>query len=565
MHRVDLTDLARISEAHYSDVFGAAMRRFHDKYKDAGPEFFVNFNPVVSDPRDKTILGQQSDIPAPKSGPDAGHPLFKKPDHSDPVGTYVYPAEYVANHWHDLQYGSDMGNLRVLKVNTDPEHTLILSDMTQDQFLEAMKRLNLEFHVRDHGWIYTRSKRDAIAIYEAIFEWEAPSAPHHRVNSYGKVLFKLIQNDYRFEPNVPEEDEDADEEEGENWNAFMETGLSKDSKYSSAGEFKYEGQLKVQHVTELTQIKQTRRLLKAKYEVVIDRAKTPLEATIYPSEPEQAVCLTKRSYEVVDTYKIQNAAQGDQTVRPERLDREKLTKKAGWLIAKTMGESITENVSHFFNREGVNQPGRIRNLHILRNWISTERVEQHPISSWDPTGQMTAIDAWVTTKGNLIVVDTVVARAETVADPQAKARTHQSVSKARIRPGEDQQAITDNLTSYVDSAMDKSEHRKFGAHNTISFAIGLVTAAAQPTFIRTRAKESLSDLPAKVQEALHKNSATAPFKRITNALLEEFVKAAKKKVALVKPHADSAASTSAGNPPTATPAAPGDTSAHPTP
>jgi hypothetical protein len=551
MHRVDLTDLARISEAHFADVHGAAMRRFHDKYKNAGPEFFVNFNPVVSDPRDKTILGQQSDVPAPRGGPDKEHPLYKKPDHSDPVGTYVYPAEYVANHWHDLQYGSDMGNLRVLKVNLDPEKTLILSDMTQERFIEAMKRLNMEFHVRDHGWIYTRSKRDSLAIYEAIFEWEAPASPHHRVNSYGKVLFKLIQNDYRFEPNIPEDDDDGEDEE--------------DANYSSAGEFKYDGPLKVQHVTELTQIKQTRRLMKAGYEVVVDRAKTPLEATIYPDEPEQAVCLTKRSYEVVDTYKIDNASQGDQTVRPERLDREKLTKKAGWLIAKTMGESIAENVSRFFNREGVNKPSQIKNLHIFRNWIATERIEQHPVSTWDPTNQATDVDAWATTKGNLIVVDTVVANAKTVADPQSKARTQQSVSKARIRPGEDEEAITSNLTSYVDSAMSKAEHRKFGAHNTVSFLIGLVTPAAQPTFIRTEAKESLSDLPAKIQQALEKNSATAPFRRITSALIEQFVRDAKKKIALVKPSAGSAAAASVETPPSAKPEELGGTVAHPAP
>lgn len=559
MHRVDLTDLARISEAHYTDVHGAAMRRFHDKYSKAGPEFFVNFNPVVNDPRDKTILGQESDIPAPKSGPDTNHPLYKKPDHGDPVGTYVYPAEYVANHWHDLQYGSDMGNLRVLKVNLATEHTLRLDDMTQDYFLEAMKRLNLEFHVSDFGWLYTRNKKDAIAIYEAIFEWEAPASPHHRVNSYGKVLFKLIQNDYRFAPNVPEDDEDdedGDGEEGEDWNGYMKNG----GDYSSAGEFKYEGQLSVQHFKELSQQKQTKRLMRAGYEVVLDRAKSPLEATIYPDEPEQAICLTKRSYEVVDVYKIDNASQGDQTVKPETKTQEKLTNKAAWLVAKAMGEPIAESVHQFFSGEG-----KIRNLFVLRNWIATERIEPHQISTLDPTYTMGDLSAWVTTRGNLIVVDPIMGRMATVSDPKSKERTHGSISKARIRPGEDESSIGGNLTSYVDSAMSKAEHRKYGAHNTMSFLISVVSAADEPTFIKTEAKESLQELPGKVQAALAKKTKTKPFRRITRELLTEFVRDAKKKTALVKPSSGPATAASPDAAPSAKQSAPGDTVVHPAP
>ncbi len=552
MHRVDLTDLARIAEAHFTDVHGAAMKRFHDKYKDAGPEFFVNFNPVVSDPRDKTILGQQMDVRKPAKGqPDHDHPLYKKPDHNDPVGTYAYPAEYVANHWHDLQYGSGMANLRVMKVSLDPEKTLRLDDMSEEYFVAAMKRLNIEYHVSDHGWLYTRNKHDALMLFDAVFDWEAPASPHHRVNAHGKVLFKLIQNDYRFSTNVPDEDEDGDDEEGGD----------EDTGYSSAGDFKYKGHLKVQHVKELSQIQQTRRLLKAGYDVVLDRAKTPLEATIYPAEPEQIICLTKRSYEVVETFKLGSDDVGTEAVEPSEETQKKTVNKAGWLIAKSLGAPISESVKQFFNGKT-----KIRNLRVLRHWIATEKIEQQDASMLDPTFITSGeVSAWVTTRGQLIVIEPMMDRSSRLEDPAATKRTQQSVSKALVRPGEDEASIADNLKSYAETSLDKPAHRKYGAHNAMIFFVGLVTEAAEPVFIRTEVKDSVEDIPKKMHEALAKQAAKAPFRRITSELLAQFVKDAKKKIALVKPTAGPAAAASPQTVPSATPAAPDGTAAHPTP
>jgi hypothetical protein len=248
MHRVDLTTLAPIAEAHYTDLYGAAVKRFHEKYKDADPQvFYVNFNPVLSDPRDKTIVGQQSDNAYHAKGrqsvgqissSDLMSPLYKSPKgaHGDPVGTYGYPIDYVTKHWFDLTYGKDMTNLRVLKAVTTGDRVLRLTDMSRDYFLEVMKKLNLEFSVKGDGRYLTRLPNDAIMIYEAIFESDAPSLAHFRVNSYGKVIFRLIQTDFTFALNTGVDDSDLETVEDDSFE-----GDDNDAGYRDRGTFKYEG------------------------------------------------------------------------------------------------------------------------------------------------------------------------------------------------------------------------------------------------------------------------------------------------------------------------------------
>ena len=225
MHRANLLELAVVSEAHYTDLYGQAMRRFHDKYKNAGPDLWVNFNPVLDDPRDKTIVGLQMDkyeknLTKYHTGDadryDVSKPIFKEPDHGDPVGTYVYPAEYVANHWFDIQYGDDMAYLRVIKAKElPPEKILRLSDMTEQEFYAAAKRLHLEWHVPGDGIYSMTNPKSARIIFDAILHDLLQTSPHYRVNRFGKVLFAMVQRSFKFKVNPseylsdePTEDED---------------------------------------------------------------------------------------------------------------------------------------------------------------------------------------------------------------------------------------------------------------------------------------------------------------------------------------------------------------------
>ena len=550
MHRADLTALAPISEAHFADLYGAAMRRFHDKYKNAGPDLFVNFNPVQEDPRDKTILGQQMQKrheiesrhqSGTVNAKDAANPIYKTPDHNDPVGTYTYPASYVANHWFDIEYGKDMGFLRVLKAKVSEEKTLRLDNMSREKFLEAMKRLNLEFHVHNEGYFTTKNPKDAMMIYEAIFEHEAPSSPHFRVNSYGKTIFKLIQIGYTFDVNKQDDEDEEDPED--------------DLGYSSAGDFKFEGYLAVATAREHSQQKQTLIARKAGYDLILDLAKSPLEATVYPAEPEQAIFLTKRSYDVVETFKL-TAPEGSGDVTAIGEPKGLYVKIAG-SIAKAIGDKVVEPITS--KVEALSMKGEW-NLHTLRNWIATEDATKQPAVYADPTIKGEGYGSqlsWITGQGRLIVITAKKNLVSSVADPEATARTHAPIENARIRPGEDQASIADNLKSYAQESLVKPEHRKFGAHNPVSFKVGIVGPAANPVCFFGQPDEKIEDIVHIAKTSLEKASATKlPWRRITPQLLEQFGKALSKR-GEVKPPAGPAAPSDASGQPSATLEEPG--------
>ena len=108
--------------------------------------------------------------------------------------TYVYPAEYVANHWFDIQYGDDMAYLRVIKAkDLPPEKILRLSDMTEQEFYAAAKRLHLEWHVPGDGIYSMTNPKSARIIFDAILHDLLQTSPHYRVNRFGKVLFAMVR------------------------------------------------------------------------------------------------------------------------------------------------------------------------------------------------------------------------------------------------------------------------------------------------------------------------------------------------------------------------------------
>lgn len=576
MHRADLTKLAPIAEAHYTDLYGNAIKRFHEKYKDAGPDVFVNFNPVLSDPRDKTILGLQSDkrkamndrlFKQNKDGSysplgneaaarDAQHVIFKSPAdaHGDPVGTYAYPAEYVANHWFDVSYGSDQSYLRVLKARVTGDKILKLNNMTREYFLEVMKKLNLEFSVHGDGRYFTRLPNDAMMIYEAIFEEDANSSPHFRVNSYGKTIFRLIQNDFKFILNTPKE-KTEDEEESED----AETG------YSHQGTFKYEGYLRIGSERQISAQKQNERARKAGFDAIQDEASSPLESVIHPNEPEQIIFLAKRAYDVLETFKMPPRGSEDGGTIPSSEDEGKLIKKAAGTVAEALGDRIAGPAW----RTGICP---FSNLSILRNWLATEKVEKVPSVHGDPTaglGRPRAsyrVDGWVTSKGRLIVVAPVTTSSREVTDSTARDATEDAVETVRVRPGELRGVIEDNLKSYqAEKESEKPHHRSRLDYNAMTLEVAVVGEWASPVVVSTDYHEKMEDLAKHLKVAMGSTGGTKPpFRRITAEVLAQYEKALRK-AKNPTPTEDPAKDASAGEPPSATPAAPDDSAEHPAP
>jgi hypothetical protein len=542
MHRADLTSLAALSEAHYTDLLGNAVKRFHDKYKDAGNEFFVNFNPVLADERDKTILGQQSDQrrkaelkyhTGDLSFSDFSSPLYQSPSsaHSDPVGTYGYPAEYVANHWYDLDYGKGMKYMRVLKVIASADRILKLNDMGREDFLKVMKKLNLEFSVHGDGRYTTRLANDAMMIYEAIFEHEQ-SVVHFRVNSYGKTIFGLIQREYTFEINKPDEEDTQPDEPPD----FDE----RDNYDPEKGDFEYRGYLRVKSVKDLSAQKQNERARAAGYDVILDRSQAPLEATIHPNEPEQAIFLTKRSYEVVEVFNLPEVAEKTDRVVADTETIGMLCQKLAGRIAKATGDSIASPAGLVENGRG-----KWGNLNTFRRWLATEQIERVPAHPDDPTmagrrGTMSEdrIEAWLTAKGRMIVIAPERGDKDGVHDSTASERSDASLDKVRIRPGEGKGWIRDNLQSFQHN-MDKKHHRSKLAFDTTSFLIGIVSEAPVPAYVQSAFNEKAEETIARVKQAMVSTPRVVPqqqvfatdisakpaFKPITKQVLDEYLKA----------------------------------------
>ena len=563
MHRVDLTSLIPVAEAHYTDLYGNAIKRFHEKYKDADPHiYYVNFNPVLGDPRDKTILGLQSDNRLDmrakieknlegkqvfyNSFKDLDSPLFKSPAaaHGDPVGTYGYPIDYVTKHWFDLTYGKDMTHLRVLKAVTTPDRVLKLTDMTRDYFLEVMKKLNLEFSVKGDGRYLTRLPNDAIMIYEAIFEEDAPSLAHFRVNSYGKVIFRLIQTDFTFKLNGPIDDsdlEDVPEEEVDDDNAGMPRG----SGYLDRGTFKYEGYLRVDGEKEISAQKQNERARRAGFDAILDRAPSRLEAAIHPNEPEQIIFLAKRAYEVEDTFKLPSGSGGDNNGQsmPSREDEGKLIQKAAGEAAKAMGDRIAGLA---WSRGGC----PIKNLTMFRHWLATEKIEALPASEDDPTvlGAGARVDGWFTAKGRLIVVAPSTVGVHDVESTEPLGFHSDSVEKARIRPGENREVIGQKL-DFEKNREQEAFHRSKLDHNALALDIGIVSEKPEPAYVQTNIDDTMDSIGKRLSVALAKSSrVVAPkglsvddlsakkgFRHITATVINQYVSELKKRQSRMVP------------------------------
>jgi hypothetical protein len=580
MHRADLTKLAPIAEAHYTDLYGNAIKRFHEKYKDAGPDVFVNFNPVLSDPRDKTILGQQSDRRkemndrifkqnadgshsalenAEAAARDAQHVIFKSPKdaHGDPVGTYCYPAEYVANHWFDVSYGSDQSYLRVLKARVTGDKVLKLHNMSREYFLEVMKKLNLEFNVHGDGMYFSRLPNDAMMIYEAIFEEDANSSPHFRVNSYGKTIFRLIQNDFKFKLNNRKEMGEDD--------VGFDTAEGYDTGYSHQGSFKYEGYLLVGSERQLSAQKQNERARQAGFDAIQDEASSPLEAVIHPNEPEQIIFLAKRAYDVLETFKLPPRGEEDGGTMPSQEDETKLIKKAAGTVAEALGDRISGPAW----RTGLCP---FSNLSVLRNWLATEKIEKVPSVHGDPTAGLGRprvsyrVDGWVTSKGRLIVVSPVATSAKEVTDSTARDATEDAVGTVRVRPGELRDVIEDNLKSYqAEKESEKPHHRSRLDYNAMTLDVAVVGEWASPIVVSTDYHEKMEDLAKHLKVAMGSTGGTkSPFQRITAPLLAQYERALRK-AKDPTPTEDPAEDASSGETPSATPAEPDDSAEHPAP
>jgi hypothetical protein len=504
----DLTKLAAISEAHYADLMGGQMKRFHDKYANAGDDLFVNFNPVISDPRDKTIYGAHMGWSW--AARNATSPAFPKvpathrtPDHKDPVGVYAYPASYVAKHWNDIAYGRGDGvNLRVLRLVAPPEKVLVLSDMNADRFFEAFARLRMEFNVEGEGTFVSWKRHDAARIYEAVSEYLITNkGAHHRVSNYSKVLWFLIQNKVllirNHKPDPDDENEDQEiEDDG------YEGLLRMDPSYGH-------GRTREQNV-------QTQILLKGGYEAVLDRSGTSLEATIFHGEPEQILFLTKRAFEVVEVVKILHNHDLNDDSEASTEDLLKAVKSLTGIVAKQFNDRLAERIPmHILENPAFKELQSVRNYIATGIFAPTNRTADH----FD--------HGFLTAKGRIILVSTFVGPKSEVVDKDARQREYSVAKEKAIYRSwdyEKQADPSDALTRYV---MDmKNFHRHMGEFNNLIPEVFLVAEPDLPLYTVEHAKQRFDDLAQDLAQQFKISRKTTRWHAVTIQELNRYIAAA---------------------------------------
>ena len=209
--------------------------------------------------------------------------LYKNPNHNDPIGLYAYPLEYVVNHPFDIAYGNNMEFLRVIKIR-DSAKMLDLQKTTPD---------DIRHFISVMGWPDVSPD----AAYEATKE----HYKHRQGNKYAHLLWFLIQHEgklYKTEPEPAMKDGDVEiapaTEGGDvKWWGGKGNPPKGNDLFST-----YKGETVPQH-------EQTARIRKAGWEVMNDNDTTGTKAVIYNGEPEQALIISRKAYDVVDTYDLQ--------------------------------------------------------------------------------------------------------------------------------------------------------------------------------------------------------------------------------------------------------------------
>lgn len=520
----DLTKLAAVTEAHYADLMGGRMKRFHDKYANAGDDLFVNFNPKISDPRDKTIfgahgrkLGAAMQASAVGKTPEGAtfhrlevSPVHRRPDHSDPTGIYAYPASYVAKHWNDIDYGRGAGtNLRIMRLVAPPEKVLTLSGMKADQFFEAFARLKMEFNVHDLGTMVSWKRHDAARIYEAVSEFLITrQGAHHRVSNYSKVLWFIIQQKFTLIQNhVPDPEGDGDEEDME------QEELPDDG---------YEGMLRVDPEigkgTTRSQVDQTSILLKGGYEAVLDRSGTSLEATIFKDEPEQILFLTKRAFEVVEVVKMSEERGGDGGSTDFVGSNPKAMRALMGTVAKQFNDRLTQEIP----RSILDHPA-FQDLQTVRYYIATGDA-----TGVKPLGQHFQY-GFITAKGRLILANIYQGPSSEIVDKDAKNRETLTASlsdKVLYRPWDFMKSEdpSDALRAHV-HGLNKL-HRWQSEFDRMVPKVFMVAETNRPLQAGDDPKARFDDIAQDLAQQFKMNAKTMPWHGVTLQELKRYVEAA---------------------------------------
>lgn len=292
-------------EVYYGDYFPKAFDQFRKKYIKIAKEqpheagwLYVQFTS-----HQESILHKN---PNPN------------PDHSDPVGIYAYPLEYVLKNPGDIWYGQRAKFIRVLR---DKSKNCLR--------LQSMNRSNIDI------------------ILNKMF-------PHEDTDYLLKLATKV--NRYRDWRNINKDEK--------NMMTVIQLDLSKPEKVKdsySSKDIKYptrEGQ------------EQTNLFIKAGYDAIEDSAKNEKNAIINDREPAQIVFLKRDAFEVVEIFQLRYEKTKDSDWVGTTADYKESSVKLAAMVAEAIGDKLindkieTSDGGRFWTKQG-------RRIEIEIGWSSS--------------------------------------------------------------------------------------------------------------------------------------------------------------------------------------------------
>lgn len=241
-----------LQEVHYTDKYSKRFDEFRKKYRKA-KGLYVQFTNHAGDVLERNPYGD--------------------PNHSDPVGVYGYPIEYVINNPSDIWYGSDAQFLRVLET-TDHRKTLLVSSMQMWQTYDYLRQA--------FGWRVSEIDEKIGLLKKIRDDIKGVTAP-------GKIFFALIQLDF-------------------------DNGERVEHQYHSR---KWHIKPKVRPGKE-----QTALLSKLGIWALEDRSTNIKQAVVNDREPQQIIYLNRHAFKVKEVFRMSDAAGNvGVTNRPEKKER----------------------------------------------------------------------------------------------------------------------------------------------------------------------------------------------------------------------------------------------------
>jgi len=125
-----------LHEIHFSDLYPKTFSIFHAKYLPlvGDASLYVNFTNAVGDTVNKSFS--------------------INPNHSDPVGLYTYPLDYVIKNPSNIEYGQQAGYLRVIR--STAANKLVINTMSAAQAIDLLTRMGVEEPVKKMAFVQRR-------------------------------------------------------------------------------------------------------------------------------------------------------------------------------------------------------------------------------------------------------------------------------------------------------------------------------------------------------------------------------------------------------------------------